>query len=340
MNKSFNCYSLGFASIFLVIATEPAVAVDYPTDVAALRKQLQTGWEHLQQLDERLQKYEVLLVMKPTQLPFDPNLKQSGGRTQVSVDWPNTHRLMQMVDDDPASPPVVYGRNPDYAFVLGKTGTGWRLQGYSHAKPKTNRIDQDTLGTVPVRNILYPLSSTFFDDYLQLDLLKDKGFQLTDFKEMADNKVSIQFTFTHTFPDNEATVVTFDGDMLANRNLYWVVEEWNISVDRKPSRLAMTRSIMRAADTPDIVLCKSITRHELKEEYSFDYEKYSFAQVPLEPYRLSYYGLPEPHAAPHPSNRFFWLTLVAFGVLGLAIVCWTIARRLRPRAEPRGLKSA
>ncbi len=330
MSRSSNWQLCWFALTLVIVSTQTVVADDLPNDLAGIQRQIQTGWEHLKKLDEDLKTYDVLQVVKTTQSRPELNLKEATVRTQVSVDWPNVFRRLHMVNDDAKSPPLLYGRNPDYAFILAKTGSGWRLQAYNHAKPKSNPIDHEILDSVPIRDILYPLSCSFYGMALQTDLLKDKDFQLTDFKKMADDRVSVHFTFKYILPGDEKRFATFEGDMLVNPSLFWAVEEWSYT-GGNGSSATMTRSVKHAQDAPDIILCRSITKQGPIQRLSFDYENYSFSEAPLDAFRLSYYGLPEPSAAPKSTNWFFRLTLVAFGVLGLALVCWMIARRTRSK---------
>ncbi len=319
------------ALLIVVVWAQGSVRSGEVSNLTELREELQAGWKQLKKLDEKAKTYEVNQLVTMTK---SGEVTQALVRSEVKVDWANGFRLAHMIKEEVQPRPIVCARNPDYAFVIAEGGSGWGLQGIDRGKPGHNHIDQDVLGAIPMRDIFYPLSSFIFFQVLATDLLKDENFQLTDFKKVPEGKVSAKFSWKFPTPhDNKLHPI--DGEMLLNPSLSWVVEEWNYSWNDK--KITMTRAVSPPENGSDVIVCRSIMKDFSNEQYALTFENHDFKLDSLEPFRLSYYGLPEPADEPtgQPSSRrwYAWLNAAALGVLGVAILLWALARKSRSKRE-------
>lgn len=336
--KSTAMHVFWIALVVLVLpGFQKGLDASEPSTLEELQQALRAGWEKLVQLDQRRMTYYVTRELN-TRKP-DPG--NSTSQARVRVDWTNGNRLAETIRGEKPGRFLLYSRNTYYAFVIVRenNSNAWKLQGMDTKSGKENPIDTLVLADSN-RFYFYPISSTGWG-MDPLDLLSDTNFKIIGFKkDTTSEKNLVQFNWRRFVPPLKRWIA-YEGTMLVNPRIHWVVEECRWFPAGTRNEFKMNRTVADAGEPLGIV-CRSLVTESPAETAKFAFEKFDSESIPAEVFRLSHYGLPEPvdiPPPPSPSRKHVWLLGAGILLLGVSLGGHLLVKRSRNKRPSMTPKS-
>ncbi len=300
---------------------------------AEFQKRLEADWRHLRTLDEECKMYEVANTSdfkKP-----DGTSESTKGQAVVRIEWPSEFRYFEAIRNSPKAR-TIYARNPSYAFTATKQdgAAGWRLEGYDKSKPADNPIDQ-LVTSGPNRALFYPLTTTIWDKTPLDEMLSQPHFHIQSVNALSAERTRIRFKYKQPSQDLKKWLA-YEGFIDVNPRLSSAVEEWNILIvdmgntHRAPAlpEERVVRSSELGFDSNGAVICRRITQTAPRGVQVWTYSNYDRSPFSKEPFRLNYYGLPEPVDVPAAARsipRYVWLLATSLACVVAAVVTRRLA---------------
>jgi hypothetical protein len=287
------------------------------SDHLSIRESLLADWKTLETWDEAERSFH---TESETLLPDGKTVPRS-----LTVKMRPGHRLI-------ATPNALFSRSNDYAFNLLRTDGEWKMNYFTlqPLSPESLSFERGAMTAVD-KFSMNPLSAHNLRLRLH-ELIADVDFVITRVERQKDGLERIEYKHKKAA-----------GHMLVDRqNSSIVLETSYRETFEKYGEIAyeIKRQFFSERSAGNIPRCRTFehttrraTTNELLGHETLQFSDYSDAKVADKEFRLSNYGLPEPHGFDYKKRTpvYLWLLVAAavFAVIAVALRCRRFIRLRR-----------